>query len=185
MSTCNLPRKTAPKAAAQKMKPAQTIRAFTLLELLAVIAIIAILAALLFPVLAKGKSVAKRAVCTSQLHQIGVSFQSFAHDHNSHFPMQISTNLGGTAEWVQSAARIRGYSFLAYRHFQVLESELRTPKPLVCPADDLSPAASFSSLDNSHLSYQPFQPSDPRNKQKWAASCRTSAQRRRRAGPKK
>ena len=70
------------------VRPIGTSRAFTLTELLVVIAIIGILAALLLPALSQAKNRALQVQCISQLHQTGQAFHSFAHDHNSQFPMQ-------------------------------------------------------------------------------------------------
>lgn len=119
------------------------LRAFTLVELLIVIAIIAILAALLLPTLERTRARARRVQCVSQLRQIGLAFQSFSHDHNSQFPMKLSTNLGGSKEFAD-----------AYRHFQALATHLLNPTPLKCPVDlRRTPATNFTHLHDGNVSY--------------------------------
>src|SRR4051812_27380779 len=108
---------------------------FTLIELLCVIAIVGILAALLLPALSQAKARAQRIQCINNLRESGVAFHLFAHDHGGKFPMQVSTNAGGSLEFLQSAYKLSGEFYFIFRHFQPLSNELMTPRPLVCPND--------------------------------------------------
>ena len=135
-------------------KATRTIPGFTLIELLLVISIIGILAALLLPVLNQGQKKARRAQCVSDLKQLGLAFHSFMHDHNSLFPMQVSTNYGGTLEFVMASYKVAGEFYFQYRHFQALSNELNTPKLLFCPADRARiAAADFVEFSNVNVSY--------------------------------
>lgn len=59
---------------------------FTLIELLVVVAIIGILASLLLPSLGKARESSKRAVCKSNLHQIGIAIHNYADSNNNKIP---------------------------------------------------------------------------------------------------
>ena len=61
-------------------------RGFTLIELLVVIAIIGILAAMVFPVFARARESARKAVCLSNVKNIALAIQMYLSDHNDTFP---------------------------------------------------------------------------------------------------
>jgi hypothetical protein len=49
--------------------------------------------------------------------------------------MQVSTNEGGSSEWVPASATDQSKSKAIYKHFAALSNELSTPKIVVCPSD--------------------------------------------------
>jgi prepilin-type N-terminal cleavage/methylation domain-containing protein/prepilin-type processing-associated H-X9-DG protein len=61
-------------------------RGFTLIELLVVIAIIGILAAMVFPVFARARESARKAVCLSNVKNIALAVQMYLGDYNDTFP---------------------------------------------------------------------------------------------------
>jgi prepilin-type N-terminal cleavage/methylation domain-containing protein/prepilin-type processing-associated H-X9-DG protein len=61
-------------------------KAFTLLELLVVIAVIALLAALLFPVFARARALARRTTCLSNLRQIAFAYRLYLQDWDEQCP---------------------------------------------------------------------------------------------------
>lgn len=110
--------------------------AFTLIELLVVITIIAILAAILFPVFAAAKAAAKKAVCISNLKQIGLASGMYGTDYDDDYP-----NDGDPYLWVGERFRwpIMPYLDLAQKQNPATASDPYatngTPAILLCPAD--------------------------------------------------
>ncbi len=128
-------------------------RAFSLIELLVVIAIIVILAAMLLPVLNRGKMRAKQIQCVNNMREMGLAFNTFAHDHDSRFPMQVPTNSGGALEYVQRGYLIPGEFYFTFRIFQTISNELVTARHLACPGDTRVETNTFSYVQNENLSY--------------------------------
>jgi len=86
--------------------------AFTLIELLVVIAIIAILAAILFPVFAQAKEAAKKAQCTSNLHQLGLGLQMYIADSDDTYPTVLGPATpinGGGNGWEPYDVQLQQY----------------------------------------------------------------------------
>ena len=130
------------------MKPVSSsgrYRAVTLIEVVVVIAVVVVLVGLVLPALAPAKRKTKRLGCTNCLKQVGLAFRIFENDNDDTFPMGVSTNKGGTMEYLTTGQ--------PFYHFRVMSNELSTPKVLVCPTDSRKPAFSFSVLSNVNLSY--------------------------------
>ena len=62
------------------------LRGFTLIELLVVIAIIGILAAMVFPVFARARESARKAVCLSNVKNMALAVNMYLADNNDTFP---------------------------------------------------------------------------------------------------
>ena len=79
---------------------------FTLVGLLAILAVLALLAVVVLARLSKLRSYAVRATCGEHLREVGVGFQIWANDHDKKYPMSVSTNMGGTLEWVEGGKAV-------------------------------------------------------------------------------
>jgi prepilin-type N-terminal cleavage/methylation domain-containing protein/prepilin-type processing-associated H-X9-DG protein len=136
--------------------------AFTLVELLTVIAIIGILAALLLPAVTASQKRAKRIWCINNLKQIGIAAHTFANDHNGKFPAAVSTNDGGSLEFVIASQHAQQPLYIAFQSFRPIAGELGTPQLFACPADlGRWPATNFSKFDNRNISYVMGVKADP------------------------
>ena len=68
------------------MRDMRRSKGFTLIELLVVIAIIGILAAMVFPVFARARESARKAVCLSNVKNIALAIQMYLGDNNDTLP---------------------------------------------------------------------------------------------------
>src|SRR5258708_3910591 len=81
-----------PAAARQSLR-----KAFTIIEMAVVLGVLAILLALLLPTVQRARELANRAVCASNLRQIGVACRMYANDHEGLFPGHFHIPLPATA----------------------------------------------------------------------------------------
>lgn len=76
-------------------------RGFSLIELLIVVAVIALLLSILVPSLSQARMLAKRAVSSSNMRQIGIAMASYAEDFNGAAPLTTHGN-PPDASWIFS-----------------------------------------------------------------------------------
>lgn len=122
-------------------------QAFTRKDLAVCLLIAGLLLCLLLPALSRARTRARGICCNCNLKQIGLSFKQWALDNTNSYPMTLSTNFGGTKEWIPTGE--------TFRHFEVMSNELNTPAILVCPSDTSRAAArNFNStFSDSNVSY--------------------------------
>ena len=91
-------------------------------------------------------------MCVNDLGQVGLAFHTFSNDHNGKYPMAISTNDGGSLEYVEGGFAAGSEFYTAFRNFQPLSNALVHPEMLICPTD-WRMATNFEALQNCNLSY--------------------------------
>ena len=100
---------------------------FSLVELLVIVAIIGILMSLLLPSLKNARSVAKSAVCMTNLKNTGVADLLYAQDENSWFnPNQPMANISND-RWAKNE------TFRKYTGWDAVSSSSMIPNELACP----------------------------------------------------
>lgn len=73
--------------------------AFTLVELLVVASVVGLLAGILLPALASSRRAARRVVCTSNLHQLGLAADLYLEDHAERYWPYFTDVAGGRLWW--------------------------------------------------------------------------------------
>ena len=137
------------------------LRGFTLIELLVVIAIIGILAAMVFPVFARARESARKAVCLSNVKNMALAVQMYLGDNNDVFPpsehrqevvdfLFTQPGAGGPAENQcrvgEDGERVQWMANLANPYLQwpvVLDEYVKNRDVWRCPSAKMTVGASF------------------------------------------
>ncbi len=129
-------------------------KGFTLIELLVVIAIIGILAAMVFPVFARARESARRAVCLSNIKNIGLAIQMYLADYddtgppNEHRPEVLAyfnTGPGGMGA-MEDCDAARGIPYRANPFLRwpvILDPYIRNRDVWRCPSARLISGANW------------------------------------------
>jgi len=132
-------------------------KGFTLIELLVVIAIIGILAAMVFPVFARARESARKAVCLSNVKNIALAIHMYLSDYNDCFPPSehrrevvdyFATGPGGgdDCRLGESNERVQWKANLANPYLRwpiVLDEYIRNRDVWRCPSAKTDQAAGF------------------------------------------
>lgn len=123
-------------------------RGLTIIEVLLVVFIGCLLLTVFYgSMVSQPRHHAPRIGCVNNLKQIGIAFRIWAEDHRDCYPMEVSTNEGGSKEFNATPQ--------VYRIFQVMQNEMgQSPKITLCPADtERRSATNFVNFGNSNVSY--------------------------------
>ncbi len=122
-------------------------RGFTLIELLVVIAIIGILAAMVFPVFARARESARKAVCLSNVKNIALAIQMYLADNNdtlfpnehrtevvSAFNYELAANYDGFCWWADAGSYCTTNANPYMREPVILDEYIKNRDVWRCPS---------------------------------------------------
>ena len=118
---------------------------FTQMDLWIVVAIVVILCAFVGTSLVNAQRKARRIRCISYLKQIGQGSRIYATDHGDVFSQRLTTNKGGSLEYVGLGQ--------SWRHFSAMSNELGNPIVLTCQMDIRQVVRNWWQFGSSNLSY--------------------------------
>ena len=130
-------------------------RGFTLIELLVVIAIIGILAAMVFPVFARARESARKAVCLSNVKNIALAIQMYLGDNSDTLPPMehrqdvldyFGTGPGGSTEPPDATASASWCTFQANPYLRwplIFDEYVKNREVWRCPSGKVEGGASF------------------------------------------
>ncbi len=131
-------------------------RGFTLVELLTVIGIIAVLVAILFPVLGRARSSARKARCLSNLQQLGTAIETYVQDNHGFLPPWSITH-PGINPWTAPPDAIKNVADPSVATWDTsIMSYLRNVDLLVCPDNPNSDARSARSYAITQYTQRPM-----------------------------
>jgi hypothetical protein len=124
-----------------KQKIRRHASAFTRFELVVVIVIIGALVATILPSIRPARQRSGPS-CMNRLQNIGRAYRLWADDHGGHFPASESVTNRGWKELLSSPDQ----GAKCWVNYAIMADVLgQSPKLLVCPADERTPAARFNS----------------------------------------
>jgi prepilin-type processing-associated H-X9-DG protein len=136
-----------------RLTPNRKVEAFTRVELIVVLIVVAVIAAtadLLLVSLARVKGRAPRISCVNNLKQIGTAYRIWENDNGDRYPASQSAAKGGWSERLTNADQ----GYLCWTNYYLMGNELgQSPKVIVCPSDERTPAETFTNFANTNLSY--------------------------------
>jgi prepilin-type N-terminal cleavage/methylation domain-containing protein/prepilin-type processing-associated H-X9-DG protein len=109
-------------------------RGFTLIELLVVVSIIALLVSILLPALNKAREQARRTICGSNFHHVGVINQLYAADFDRLLPRFVTYESGYYAGYNQSIGAVIPYLMPKVLYDYCAQSYSTEAQFWVCPS---------------------------------------------------
>src|SRR5437879_3373525 len=120
--------------------------AFSRRDLSVVVLIGVVILGVLWAGFSRARAKSRRISCTCNLKQVGLGFRMWSNEHFQKFPMAVSTNKGGSLEFLAAAD--------VFRHYVLISNEMNSPKVLTCPSDKTRRrTTTFATFSNSNLSY--------------------------------
>ena len=124
---------------------------FTLIELLVVIAIIGILAAMVFPVFARARESARKAVCLSNVKNLALAIQMYLADNNDTLPpaehrseaIEYFSAIPGGSDDEECSAEIISSANPYLRWAVILDEYTKNRDVWRCPSAKLTSGAGF------------------------------------------
>jgi prepilin-type N-terminal cleavage/methylation domain-containing protein/prepilin-type processing-associated H-X9-DG protein len=131
---------------------------FTLIELLVVIAIIGILAAMVFPVFARARESARKAVCLSNVKNIALAIQMYLADNNDTLPpyeyreevLEYFDTMPGDSSRTRWAGTIAGHCVYGRKQCNpylrwpvILDEYIKNRDVWMCPSAKVTSGAGF------------------------------------------